>query len=83
MNTNFAGGAEKRISYPQIASRASEKVDDPMTRRAMLLINRHGVKTEIDEQGRIFIPKELKDGTSLKGKIDIEGGEDHLVLSAR
>jgi division/cell wall cluster transcriptional repressor MraZ len=66
--------------WMKIATRDSEKADDPLVRRSMLRINRHGLKTEIDEQGRILIPKELREVTNLKGKIEIEGREDHLEL---
>jgi len=68
--------------WMKIASKASEKADEPLVRRAMLILNRHGVKTGIDEQGSIFILKELRDGTGLKGNIAIEGVGDHLILSA-
>ena len=61
--------------WMKIASKASEKADDPLVRRAMLRLNRYGVKTEIDEQGRILIHKELRD------KITIKNKEDHLIIS--
>jgi len=51
-----------------------------MAKSSMRRINIKGFKEEIDEQGRISIPKKLRDETRLINKIKIEGKEDHLIL---
>jgi len=69
--------------WEKIVAEAREKADDPLMRRTMLILNRNGVKAEIDELGRILIPKWLLDKTSMKGEVDIEGREDILVLVSK
>lgn len=49
-------------------------------RKFILRVNMLGVKTEIDRWGRILIHKELRDKINFKGKIIVEGAENHLLL---
>lgn len=60
---------------------AEEGVLQNLTIRTFVLrANRLGIKREIDRWGRILIHKELREKVNLKGKIIVEGAENHLLL---
>ena len=74
--------------YPEqvwlrMASIASEKSKNRSIEDFMRLANRNGVKTQIDEQGRILVHKMLREMINLKGDLLIEGKEDYLALSKK
>lgn len=54
--------------------------ENPTLRNFVIIINRLGMKTEMDKYGRILIHKLLRDKVNLEGKIVVEGRENHLVL---
>lgn len=55
-------------------------LQNPTIRTFVLRANRLAVKREIDKWGRILIHKELREKVNLKGKIIVEGAENHLLL---
>lgn len=65
-----------RISY--VAGESAHK--NPAIRHSVLRLNRFGVESEIDGQGRVFIGKELRSKTGLGGRIGIEWKKSYLRL---
>jgi DNA-binding transcriptional regulator/RsmH inhibitor MraZ len=65
-----------RISY--VAGESAHK--NPAFRHCVIRLNRFGVESEIDDQGRIFIGKELRSKTGLAGRIEIQWKKSHLRL---
>ncbi len=66
----------ENITVP-IGEKAKE---NPTLRNFVIIINRLGMKTEMDKYGRILIHELLRNRVNLKGEIVIEGKENHLVL---